>query len=141
LCKDAGTVIHSEEVAASQRVHITRDRNYGGKRRSVVVVHCAPLADIDVIRLEGMHLTSLARTVLDLARSWPFEQAVAASDRAMAIGLRRFRLDEDLLRMERWPNVRQARRVVAFLDGRSESVGESLSRIPMADDGLPRARR
>jgi hypothetical protein len=39
--------------------------------------------------------------------------------------------------MKRWPYVRQARRVVAFLDGRSESVGESLSRVRIAEDGLP----
>ena len=40
-------------------------------------------------------------------------------------------------RMERWPNIRQARRVVAFLDARSESAGESVSRVRIADEGLP----
>ena len=40
-------------------------------------------------------------------------------------------------RMERWPNIRQARRVVAFLDARSESAGESVSRVRIADERLP----
>jgi hypothetical protein len=120
-----------------ERVHVTRDRNYGGKRRSVVTVHCAPFVAEDIVELNGVRLTSLARTVIDLARSRPFDQAVSSGDRAMAIGLSRTRLDEALVRMKRWPYVRQARRVVAFLDGRSESAGESLSRVRIADDGLP----
>jgi hypothetical protein len=39
--------------------------------------------------------------------------------------------------MEHWPGVRRARRVVGFLDGRSESAGESVSRVRMFEDGLP----
>jgi very-short-patch-repair endonuclease len=120
-----------------ERVHLTRDRNYGGKSRSVVIVHCAPFIAEDVVEMTGVRLTSLARTVVDLARSGPFDQAAAVGDRAMANGLSRARLDQVLIRMKRWPYVRQARRVVAFLDGRSESVGESLSRVRIADDGLP----
>jgi hypothetical protein len=120
-----------------ERVHVTRNRNYGGRSRKVVAVHCAPFAAVDVIDLDDVWLTSLARTVVDLARSWPFDRAVAAGDRAMAIGLSRIALDQVLLRMEHWPNVRQARRVVAFLDGRSESTGESLSRVRIAEEGLP----
>jgi hypothetical protein len=120
-----------------ERVHITRDRNYGGKRRSVVIVHGAPLVAEDIVELNGVRLTSLARTVIDLARSRPFGQAVASGDRAIAIGLDRTGLDHALVRMKRWPHVREARRVVAFLDGRSESAGESLSRVRIAEDGLP----
>jgi very-short-patch-repair endonuclease len=120
-----------------ERVHVMRDRNYGGKRRSVVIVHCGPFVAEDVAELNGVRLTSLARTVIDLARSRPFDEAVASGDRAVAIGLNRISLDQTLVRMKRWPYVRQARRVVAFLDGRSESVGESLSRVRLAEDGLP----
>ena len=39
--------------------------------------------------------------------------------------------------MERWPGVRQARRTVDFLDPRSESVGESVSRVRLHLEGLP----
>ena len=36
--------------------------------------------------------------------------------------------------MEHWPGVRRARRVVGFLDWRSESAGESVSRVRMLED-------
>jgi hypothetical protein len=38
----------------------------------------------------------------------------------------------------RWPGVRAARRAVEFLDVRSESVGESVSRVRLVEEGLPR---
>jgi hypothetical protein len=82
-------------------------------------------------------VTSLARTVLDLARTLPMTQAVAAGDRALTLGLTRTELDAGLVAMKRWPGVRAARRVVEFLDIRSESVGESVSRVRLMEDGLP----
>ena len=39
--------------------------------------------------------------------------------------------------MQYWPGVKRARRVVAFLDGRSESAGESASRVRLVQQGLP----
>ena len=41
--------------------------------------------------------------------------------------------------MERWPGVRAARRVVQFLDVRSESVGESVSRVRLVEDRAARS--
>lgn len=122
---------------ALKRVHASRSRNYGGKLRTVVAVHCAPFLPTEVIDIDGIPTTTLARTVIDLARSRPFEEAVAAGDRALTLGLAPAALSYVLRRMERWPNVRQARRVVAFLDPRSESAGESVSRVRIADEGLP----
>jgi hypothetical protein len=49
-------------------------------------------------------------------------QAVAAGDRALALGLTGEKLHAGLLAMERWPGIRAARRVVEFLDVRSESA-------------------
>jgi hypothetical protein len=69
-----------------------------------------------------MPVTSLVRTVLDLARTLPMTQAVAAGDRALALGLTGEKLHAGLLAMERWPGIRAARRVVEFLDVRSESA-------------------
>jgi hypothetical protein len=75
--------------------------------------------------------------VLDLARTLPMEQAVAAGDRALAQGLPQEELETGLQTMERWPGVRAARRAVALLDVRSESVGESVSRVRLMEEGLP----
>jgi hypothetical protein len=122
---------------ALNRVHVIRSRNYGGKMRTVVAVHCAPFLPTEVIQIDGIPTTTLARTVVDLARSRPFEEAVAAGDRALTLRLAPATLISVMQRMERWPNIRQARRVVAFLDARSESAGESVSRVRIADEGLP----
>jgi len=119
------------------RVHVTRTRSNGGRLRRLVHVHAAALQSDDVIRVDGRVVTSLARTVIDLARTLPFERAVAAGDGALRRGLTRARLDEALQQAARWPGARQARRVVAFVDGRSESAGESVSRVRIMEDGLP----
>ena len=121
-----------------EKVHVTRSRRGGGgTTRSVVVVHGAPLDISDVTVIDGLAVTSVARTVLDLARTLPMEQAVACGDRALALGLRPADLTIRLLEMERWPGVRAARRTVDFLDVRSESVGESVSRVRLMEEGLP----
>jgi hypothetical protein len=122
---------------AIDRVHVTRNRNSGGNRRAVVQVHATPLAEMDITTIDGVPVTSLARTVLDLCRTVPIEQAVAAGDRALAFGLIRAVLEEHLAHMGRWPGTRQARRALALLDPRSESAGESVSRVRLHEAGLP----
>jgi hypothetical protein len=124
----SAAVLHGLPVwpAAVERVHIIRSRSGNGTKRSIVQVHGAPLDPLDVVMLSGAPTTALARTVLDLARTLPMEQAVAAGDRALAFRLTRADLQAGLARMQRWPGVRAARRAVAFLDMRSESAGESV---------------
>jgi hypothetical protein len=91
----------------------------------------------EVTMIDGVAVCSRTRTVLDLARTLPTEQAVASGDRALALGLAQEDLEVGLLAMQRWPGVRSARRAVAFLDIRSESVGESISRVRLMEEGLP----
>ncbi len=87
--------------------------------------------------IEGVAVTSMARTVADLARTLPLDQAVAVGDRALRMGLDPAELADVLDRAARWAGVRKARRVSAFLDPRSESVGESFSRVRCHELGLP----
>lgn len=75
--------------------------------------------------------------MLDLGRTVPFEQAVAAGDRALQLGLGRDDLTVTLGALARWPGVPRARRVVDFLDADSESPGESVSRVRIFEGGLP----
>jgi len=102
-----------------------------------VHVHAAPLVGSDVVTLNGVAVTSAARTVLDLARTVSFHQAVSAGDRALALGLDPSELRESLSRMRSWPGVRAAHRTCALLDPRSESVGESFSRVRFVEQGIP----
>ena len=135
----SAAVLHGLPVwaAAITRVHVTRSRSGHGKRRSLVHAHCAPLDVAEIVLIDQIAVTSIARTVLDLARTLPMDQAVAVGDRALRGGLSPRELASGLLRMERWPGVRQARRTIDFLDPRSESVGESVSRVRLHLEGLP----
>lgn len=123
---------------AIDRVLLTRNRSSGGNRRSVVQVHTAPLPHDHVTTIDDVPVTSLARTVLDLCRTVPIEQAVAAGDRALAFGLVRgpgglHRSDDAMA----WNSTGEACRYVTLFDPRSESPGESVSRVRLHDDGLP----
>lgn len=122
---------------AVQRLHLTRDRDGGGVRRPLIHVHGCALPAPDVTVIDGIPVTTLARTVVDLARTLTYQQAVAVCDRALVYGLRATDLGVVLDQASRRSGVAQARRVAAFSDKRSESVGESFSRVLMAQDGIP----
>jgi hypothetical protein len=122
---------------ARRRVHVTRSRSSGGQRRSIVHIHPAPFGSTDVQVVDGIAATCLGRTVLDLARTLPLHQAVAAGDRALQIGLDVGELERGLTAMKSWPGVRRARQGCGLLDARCESPGESVSRVRFVEQGIP----
>lgn len=136
LSHGSAAVLHGLPAWGLERVHVTRSRSSGGQRRPGLHVHVAPLVDADIEQIDGLAVTGVARTVLDLARSLPFHQAVAVADRALARGLPPAVLEHGLGAMTRWPGVRRARRTCAFADRRSESVGESISRVRLVEQGI-----
>jgi len=112
------------------RVHLTRHPPANGSGTRRIHLHVARLADDEVSLLDGIAVTDLTRTAVDVARTLPFEQAVVIVDAALATEeTTKEHLTDCLARMGAVPGVRQAARVVAFADGRSESVGESRSRV------------
>lgn len=99
--------------------------------------------DQDEISLvDGMRVTSPARTVVDVARTCALEPAVAVADAALH-GRRteRSSIDRALDRARGRSGIRAARIVVARADGSSESVAETRSRLIFADFGLPEPER
>ncbi len=135
----SAAVAHGLPVFADQlgRVHVTRDDVPGGKKRRRLHLHAAPLDDSEIVELNGIRGTSLARTVVDLGRTLAFEQAVMAGDAALNRGLTLDQLACCLGLSRGRPGIARARRVVAFLDARSESPGESLSRVALHTVGVP----
>lgn len=121
------------------RVHITRSRRRSGARRGARVhVHCADLAADEVVEVDGVRVTSVERTLVDLGRTVPFEQAVVVADRALHRHLTdKSALRESCARRPRWPGLPAARRVIGFADARSLNPGESRSRVAIAAAGLP----
>jgi predicted transcriptional regulator of viral defense system len=120
------------------RVHVLRQPPASGASNARLHLHVARCEDDDVTAVEGIALTTVTRTVVDVARTESFEAAVSLADAAL---FRRQtsppRLRECLARMGPVPGVRAATRVLYFADGRSESVGESRSRVAMHRLGLP----
>jgi sulfur carrier protein ThiS len=107
----------------------------------LVHVHVAALDPAEIIMIDGLPVTSPARTVADLARMLPFEQEVVVADSAMfyqrSDPVELGDLVDVLEAVPRRPGTRAARRVIEFSNGFSESVGESRSRVAIAAAGLP----
>lgn len=120
------------------RVHLIRDRPNGGHVDPLVHLHVMPLRRGDVTEIDGIAVTSLARTVCDLARSLSSFKAVPIGDAALARGLEPRELADVLARCRGWRGVVRARRTIDFLDARSESPGESCSRVVLHEQGLPK---
>ncbi len=122
-----------------RRCHVTRPGDSGGRRTTYLHLHRAELAPGEVVLVDGVRVTSPARTVVDVARTLPFEQAVAVADAALhreIVGTGE--LADALARAVGARGLPAARRVVAFADGAADGPGESISRVRFARAGLPR---
>jgi hypothetical protein len=92
----------------------------------------------EVVQVGDWSVTSVARTIVDLGRTLPFEPVLLAADHALHCGLvSPEELAAQLDRGRRLPGALAASRVVSFADGRSRSLGESRSRIMIHRAGLP----
>jgi hypothetical protein len=123
-------------------VHILGETAIGGRSTSAVVRHTVGVPE-EIVWIDGIRVTSLARTVVDVARTVSFAQAVAVADAA----LRRTRFpdicvpESALLRADLESAVAElpvahgsarARAVVAFADPDADRPGESVSRVNMS---------
>jgi hypothetical protein len=137
----SAAVLHALPVWGMRldRVHVTRDGTSGVHRRRSLHVHVTPLAAEEVTVVDGVAVTTVARTVADLARAEPFAPAVAAVDTALRRQMVTRTAVERLVESAAGRHgVRAARRAVAFADGDAESVGESRSRVLLARARVPK---
>ena len=110
----------------------------GRKGTDHLHLYTTPLAPEHVTRKLGLPVTTAARTVIDLARTLTFADGVVAADSAIRKGLTSRRELQIVLATSRGRRgVAQARRVVEFASGLSESVLESIARVVFDDIGLP----
>lgn len=98
----------------------------------------ASLPDDEITVRGAYRVTTVARTLVDVARSWPELQAVAAVDAAL---LRRLTTREELTgvlaRQSRVAGIPRSVRAVRLADGRAESWLETYGRLVFAAGGLP----
>ncbi len=119
-------------------VHVISGVSAGGRSTTQLARHGVDPGDVSII--DGLHVTSLLRTVVDVARTSSFREAVCVADAALSglsdasgITMRPPVLKTDLLqelaRAGSGRGVAQARAVIDFADGGSGSPGESCSRV------------
>lgn len=118
-------------------VHLTHGGGGHGKLRHGVHRHHEQLAPNEIVSSGGLLLTSAARTIADLARTVSLTSAVATGDCALRRGLALDALNATVAAAKGRRGAPKARRALALMDGRSDSVGESLSRLTIRDLGLP----
>ncbi|MBD8506470.1 hypothetical protein HT102_08235 [Hoyosella sp. G463] len=120
------------------RVHVTRAGSSGGRIEQSRHLHIDALDPRDVTSRHGIAVTTPARAVLDMARICGVEPGVVTGDAAIHQGLATMaQVRECLDRLPRRKGIQQARDAVRLIDGRSESVGESRSRLVLRTEGLP----
>lgn len=124
----------SEETVA---LTLPPDKPWKRARPASVVFHTADLPAEHLTRLYSLPVTTAARTVIDLARTLPFTDAVVVADSALREEkATKPELGKILDACARWPGVRQARRVVEFADERAGSPLESVARVTFDQAGL-----
>jgi hypothetical protein len=136
------------DVADDDRcVHVIVSDERPGRAVNTVR-HRGALPDDDLVEIEGMLCTSLARTVADIARTALRTTAACISDAAFRTtawnGPGDYRADEAESFRERVVaiahrsahGVSKADRVLSFADGRAQLPGESVSRLHLATLGF-----
>ncbi|GAA5205763.1 type IV toxin-antitoxin system AbiEi family antitoxin domain-containing protein [Microbacterium kyungheense] len=157
LTSELAPVISHESAAAAHglglfrpdptRVHVVVPVERPGAA-SAVVRHRGELPGDEIVEINGLRVTSLARTVADVARTATFDQAVTIADAALRAQFVPKPGAYDAARAEEFRQtvfgiVRRsphgqgrAKRVLAFADGRAQLPGESVSRIQLSELGF-----
>lgn len=128
------------------QVHVLTEPAAGGRSNNSIFRHGVGVPpDVDVI--DGLAVTTLARTVVDIAATSSFGQAVTVADAALRrtahprtdVPPTTLTRDELFLELERIPlqhGRKKAERVITFADGAADRPGESMSRVSMHLAGL-----
>ena len=124
-----------------RRVHVLVDYAPGGRSSKVVERHTVGIP-VATERIDGVAVTSLVRTVVDLACTSAFDQAVVVADAALrrtqhpidgvpATSVAHWDLLNELDRIPVQHGTARARRALKFASGLADRPGESVSRVNM----------
>lgn len=128
-------------------LHVLGSGASGGRSTTATVRHEAGTQG-EIVWIDGIRVTSLARTVVDVACTESFAQAVAVADAALrrtehpvadlpTTSLAMDDLLEELAKVSTTHGSAKARRAVEFANGAAASAGESISRVAIFLAGLP----
>ncbi len=119
-------------------MHATRLGVGGNRHRSTRHVHSGILSSEWQTTVDGVHVTTVARTLVDVAKTQPRLAAVTAADAALHRGLCTYEEISDALRSaRRHRGAPRARAALNLADGRAESPGETWTRLALTHPSLP----
>jgi hypothetical protein len=125
-------------VPRGRAVHITVPRNVKRAPHEGITVHRRQLSVEECPLVQGMPMTSMARTLIDSSLCLSLDDAVALADAAMRE--RKIELTELLAagrRLQRHPELPRINDFLTYVDPRSGSVPESRVRVALRRAGLP----
>lgn len=117
-------------------VHITREGVQGTRTEGGVKHHLTRVGLLKSQTIDGMRVTGLARTAVDVAREHGLEPGVVIVDAVRRRGIQLADLQAELGLMKHWPGVGVVRTAVDLSDPGAESPGESLARLLVLEAGL-----
>ncbi|TFC85135.1 hypothetical protein E3T28_12110 [Cryobacterium sinapicolor] len=125
-------------------VHVLASPDSRARSKNGVTVHRSHVPAGDVVDIDGMLVTSPARTLLDLARTMSFATAVVAIDHALnprsaspEVFLTETVLREKLQASMSPRGSARALRAIRFGRPNADNPGESLSRVAIFELGFP----
>lgn len=125
------------KVAVARGAHVQRS---GASR--LIRFDVWPLDAHESVVVDGLRVTSPARSVVDIARTTTESAGVVVADAALHRGLvTPDQLDTALADAAGRAGIRRARATIRESDARSESVAESRSRLIFRDHDLPEPER
>ena len=155
VCRTTAAAVHGLplfRIRDDGIAHLLTGDKGSGTRSGSVVRH-RDRWDGESVEVEGVRVTTLVRTVFDVARTAPLAAGLACADAAIhrASATDRFHVfdqekaeqfrDELLVLIARHPGARgitKARFVAEFMDPRADSPGESVSRLYLIQSGFDR---
>lgn len=138
FCGVSAAIVHGLAVSFHLlgQVHIAVPRTRHGRSTRVVVRHA--IGEVPTVRVDGMLVTSLPRTVVDCLRHLSFAEGLVIADSALRASRMSAEPFRELVRSagRGLRGIRHAISTMSWADARSESGGESLARAVMAELGF-----
>lgn len=139
---ESAALVHSLNLLRHPDTAVTLtqepDERMRARKTADLRIHAAHLPACDIQERYGIRVTAPARTVVDLARTLPFMDAVVVADDAIhKLRANKPKLHQILSGCTGWPGAASAARVIDFSNGFAESPLESAARVKFDEWGLP----
>ncbi|MBB4135990.1 hypothetical protein [Gordonia humi] len=137
LSYDSAAAVHGLELLFPDHavVHVSKPTSSGGRTMASRHIHTG-LPDDSVVEVDGVLVSDLVCTAVDVAAGKPFPKALAALDSALRLGASREALQNEIDKRRR-AGVAVVRIALRHADPLSANPGESWSRAQMIEAKLP----